>query len=88
MSDKMQEFAKVFNETGDVNEAAKAAGFVIFPLDLILHCPDCNGRHIDEDEFERKPHHTHACQHCGFVWRPAVEPTRGVQFLKGFKNAQ
>lgn len=31
-------------------------------------------------------HHTHACQHCGMVWRPAVVPTVGVYFLPGFKN--
>ena len=56
------------------------------PIELILHCPECGGRHIDEGIFATKEHHTHACQHCGFVWRPAVEPTKGVQFLKGFKN--
>lgn len=56
------------------------------PLELILNCPECKGRHIDEGEFADKVHHTHACQHCGFVWRPAVEPTVGVQFLEGFKN--
>jgi len=33
-----------------------------------------------------KPHHTHACQHCGLVWRPAIAPTVGVQFLPGFKG--
>lgn len=55
-------------------------------VDLILFCPMCNQRHYDEGEWEQKPHHTHACQHCGFVWRPAVEDTRGVRFLPGFKN--
>lgn len=58
------------------------------PLELILHCPECRGRHIDEGEFADKVHHTHSCQHCGFTWRPAVEPTKGVQFLEGFKNGQ
>jgi hypothetical protein len=53
---------------------------------VILYCPSCSGRHIDEGEFATKPHHTHACQHCGFVWRPAVVPTVGVQFLPGFKS--
>ena len=56
------------------------------PIPMILHCPECKGRHIDEGIFEHKEHHTHACQHCGFVWRPAVENTKGVQFLPGFKN--
>ena len=56
------------------------------PVPMRLHCPDCHALHIDEGEFAKKPHHTHACQHCGNVWRPAVEPTFGVRFLPGFKN--
>jgi hypothetical protein len=56
------------------------------PVPMILTCPICNGRHIDEHEFAHKPHHTHACQHCGMVWRPALIPTVGVLFLPGFKN--
>ena len=32
---------------------------------MILHCPLCNARHIDEQEFADRPHHTHACQGCG-----------------------
>ena len=56
------------------------------PRVMLLWCPQCNGRHIDEGEFATKPHHTHACQSCGHVWRPAIEPTCGVRFLPGFKN--
>ena len=44
--------------------------------------------HIDEGEFATKPHHTHACQACGHVWRPAIVPTTGVRFLPGFKTSQ
>jgi rubredoxin len=55
-------------------------------LPLILHCPLCHARHIDEGEFATKAHHTHACQSCGHVWRPAIAATVGVQFLPGFKN--
>lgn len=55
-------------------------------IPMILTCPQCGGRHIDEGEFATKLHHTHACQHCGMVWRPAIVPTCGVQFLPGFKN--
>jgi rubredoxin len=55
-------------------------------IPMVLTCPSCGGRHIDEGEFATKPHHTHACQHCGMVWRPAIGPTVGVQFLPGFKN--
>ena len=51
-----------------------------------LWCPACGGRHIDEGAFAEKPHHTHACQHCGMTWRPSVVATYGVRFLPGFKN--
>lgn len=56
------------------------------PIPMILHCPMCKMRHIDKNEFATKPHHTHACQCCGFVWRPAIQSTVGVQFLPGFKD--
>lgn len=56
------------------------------PIPMLLWCPLCHHRHIDEGEFATKKHHTHACQNCGGVWRPAVVPTVGVQFLPGFKN--
>ena len=58
------------------------------PIPMILHCPECHNRHIDEGEFATKVHNTHACQFCGFVWLPAIVPTVGVQFLPGFKNEQ
>jgi rubredoxin len=56
------------------------------PIPMRLLCPSCGQLHIDEGEFETKPHHTHACQLCGHVWRPAIVSTVGVQFLPGFKN--
>lgn len=63
------------------------------PIPMRLICPGrnpdgtpCARLHIDEGEFATKPHHTHACQFCGEVWRPAIVPTVGVQFLPGFKN--
>lgn len=56
------------------------------PLPIHLWCPECGTRHIDVGEFATKVHHTHACQGCGHVWRPAIFPTVGVQFLPGFKN--
>jgi hypothetical protein len=57
------------------------------PIPMILFCPNGH-RHIDEGEYATYPHHTHACQTCGIVWRPAIVQTVGVQFLPGFKNAQ
>lgn len=59
---------------------------VLAPIPMLLWCPECGERHIDVGEFATRPHHTHACQGCGHVWRPAIEPTVGVQFLPGFKN--
>jgi len=56
------------------------------PIPMLLTCPSCGARHIDAGEFATRPHHTHACQTCGMVWRPAIVPTVGVQFLPGFKN--
>lgn len=56
------------------------------PIPMRLVCPRCCALHIDEGEFATKHHHTHACQNCGEVWRPAIVPTVGVRFLPGFKN--
>lgn len=57
-----------------------------YPIDMVLHCPECGTRHIDEGLFAVNDHHTHACQECGLPWRPAIVCTRGVRFLPGFKN--
>lgn len=56
------------------------------PIPMRLFCTRCGELHVDEGEFATKVHHTHACQTCGEVWRPAVVPTVGVRFLPGFKN--
>jgi rubredoxin len=56
------------------------------PIPMLLWCPECAERHVDLGEFAIKPHHTHACQACGHVWRPAIVATVGVRFLPGFKN--
>lgn len=58
------------------------------PIPMLLYCPECGGRHIDEGVFSTKPHHTHACQHCGLAWRPAILTTVGVRFLSDFKNEE
>ena len=73
----------------------EGAGFYLEPgklssdytIPMILHCPMCNARHIDEAEFSEVAHHTHACQSCGHVWRPAKVNTHGVRFLPGYTNA-
>jgi rubredoxin len=67
-------------ETGKLHTA--------YTIPMILTCPQCGERHIDEGVFETVAHHTHACQGCGFVWRPAKVNTHGVQFLPGYRNPQ
>ena len=59
-----------------------------YSIPMLLTCPCCNERHIDEGPFADKPHHTHACQGCGMVWRPAKVNTHGVRFLPGYSNAE
>jgi len=67
------------------NHELQGAG-VQEPIPMRLRCETCHELHIDEGEFATKRHHTHACQFCGAVWRPAIVCTVGVQFLPGFKN--
>ena len=55
------------------------------PVPMLLWCPNGH-RHVDKGEYATTLHHTHACQICGIVWRPALIPTDGVQFLPGFKD--
>lgn len=56
------------------------------PVQMLMWCPVCHERHVDKGAWENRLHHTHACQHCGHVWRPAIYCTVGVQFLPGFKD--
>lgn len=76
--------AEIVNEA--ITNAFQMAGKDGVSIPMRLCCPECNSLHIDENEFAKKPHHTHTCQVCGNVWRPAVVHTVGVKFLPGFKN--
>jgi hypothetical protein len=69
-------------------ERRRSAPVESVPVPMRLVCEGCGELHIDEGEFATKPHHTHACQHCGAVWRPAIVATVGVRFLPGFKNTE
>lgn len=71
---------------GEKMRAAAAVTMSQAPIPMRLPCPSCHALHIDEGEFETKHHHTHACQSCGEVWRPAIVNTVGVRFLLGFKQ--
>jgi len=67
-------------------QVRRLSAVTVGPIPMRIECPACGELHIDEGEFATRPHHTHACQHCGAVWRPAVVTTVGVRFLPGFKN--
>lgn len=67
------------------------------PFPILLYCPLCHTKHVDEGEFATKPHHTHSCQgfvtdsagkrrRCGHSWRPAKGPTVGIEHIEGFVN--
>lgn len=56
------------------------------PIPMLLWCPLCHARHIDEGEFATKSHKNHSCQSCGLTWQPCKLPTVGVQFLPGYKD--
>lgn len=102
ISDKDQDALRRFHFYYDPNIDYIICTIDIYPLDFLnvlkfmrsnpsavsirITCPTCGEYHIDEGEFETKPHHTHSCQSCGLTWRPAVQYTRGVKFLPGFKN--
>jgi hypothetical protein len=53
------------------------------PVPMILFCPACGGRHIDQADAENgwlnPPHRSHLCAACGHIWRPADIPTVGVE---------
>lgn len=84
LSTKYREVASVVRQLQNRVKTLEADAEI--PLPMILACPVCGERHIDIGKFANHPHHTHACQECGIVWRPAVKATVGVHFLPGFKD--
>lgn len=62
------------------------------PVDMILYCPLCGLKHVDEPEIALKagakqrwtnpPHRSHLCHGCGYIWRPSDIPTNGVQSIE------
>jgi hypothetical protein len=53
------------------------------PIPMLLWCPKCSEKHVDEGAYATTPHSTHTCQNCGLLWKPALVPTVGVNFLPG-----
>jgi len=51
------------------------------PIRMLLECPNCFERHIDEGEWATRPHKIHECQACGHQFKVCDRPTVGVKFL-------
>lgn len=55
-------------------------------IDMILFCPLCFRQHIDKDKPEQdwinRPHKSHKCDYCNYIWRPADVCTNGVATIK------
>lgn len=53
------------------------------PIPMILFCPICQTRHIDEGEWGTadRAHRKHLCAHCKHAWKPASVSTVGVHEL-------
>jgi len=66
----------------------------MLPVDMVLHCPQCQQQHIDAPEpisggdelcitkWNNPPHRSHKCYACGCIWRPADIPTNGVERVR------
>lgn len=56
------------------------------PIDMILFCPLCFRQHIDKDKPQQdwinRPHRSHKCDYCAYIWRPADVCTNGVATIK------
>lgn len=82
LGEQRKQLAQMSHAFHEMNERLTAS------ISMRLICPSCKALHIDEGEFKTKSHHTHACQSCGNVWRPAIVNTVGVMFLPGFKSEE
>lgn len=57
------------------------------PIPMLLFCPNCGLKHIDEPDewspdWDNPPHKSHLCHGCGCIWRPADVPTEGVASIE------
>lgn len=66
----------------DLERVLEQARKRVKPKELILHCPQCQGQHVDLGKWRYvRVHKTHLCEHCGHLWRPFEFPTVGVLTL-------
>ena len=66
------------NKTNNPDEAVQSiASITIVPV--VVRCPSCDTVHVDEGEWEMRPHRTHLCLSCGILFDVVV---RGVAALQ------
>lgn len=51
------------------------------PQPMLLRCPTCGAPHVDDGEWQSRPHRTHKCALCRNEWRPVDELTIGVGLI-------
>jgi hypothetical protein len=82
--------AKKNPETGaDICECAPCTDKNFPPQRMVLYCPECGVKHIDEKDeatgidWATRPHKKHLCLTCGFIWQPSLINTVGVDSIGG-----
>lgn len=48
-------------------------------VSMPLYCPSCGKAHLDEGEWETRPHRTHLCLFCATEWRLTVRGYRPAE---------
>lgn len=54
---------------------------IALPIRMIIPCPACGRRHLDEGPWATRVHTSHLCLFCGVIWKPCNLPTVGVASL-------
>lgn len=73
---------------GDASTLETAPSSLPSPIPMLLACPVCHTRHVDEGEWSTRPHRTHLCSRCGATWQPALVHTVGVTALSVHADAK
>jgi len=78
----ISQLVHMLTSTSELTQVIRAVeNLPLFPIAMVLHCPQCHKQHIDSPTatWKNPPHRSHLCAHCGCVWRPADVPTTGVE---------
>ena len=76
-----RDWGEVVDELLAGGDASTLEAATASPIPMVLACPTCHERHVDEGEWATRPHKTHLCSRCGALFRPANVPTVGVAAL-------